>query len=163
MILRTAAIVLLLASALLSCQKEHSTAAGTGYFSLRERFYQRNTTNYTDWTFDSIEVYQPGTGLLALRYMIEGTIIDSTKIIRNTVGLAELSAVYPQFTINPGTNIITNAQNIIPDVVRGRNIFLEPGYISSYDPVTKTYYLHYYMTQNGRIDLVFHDTLTALP
>jgi hypothetical protein len=51
----------------------------------------------------------------------------------------------------------------MPDDGRGRKAFLDTGFISRYDAVAKIYYLHYFMTQNGRPDLIFHDTLTALP
>jgi hypothetical protein len=112
-------------------------------------------------------VYEPITNTLAIRYIYDGLVFDSVKIFNPfpfpIPAPAGFGAFFPHFIINPSTNIITDVHNIFPDDGRGRKAFLDTGFISRYDAVAKTYYLHYFMTQNGRPDLIFHDTLTALP
>ncbi len=154
---------LLVTSAMASCQKDQTVAVNTGFCSFKERWYQRNTTAFTHWTFDSVEVYEPIANTLALRHIFDGSVLDSAKIINTPSGLVIISAFFPHFIINPGTNIITDVHNIFPDDGRRRTAFLDTNFISRYDAVAKTYYLHYFMSQNGRPDLIFHDTLTGLP
>ena len=163
MVFKFTIIVLLVTSAMASCRKNQTVSAITGFYSFKERSYQRNTTIFTHWTFDSVEVYEPIANTLATRHIFDGWAWDSVKIINTSSGLSEIGAFFPHFIINPSTNIITDVHNIFPDDGRRRKAFLDTGFISRYDAVAKTYYLHYFMTQNGRPDLIFHDTLTALP
>lgn len=163
MVFKLTIIVLLVASAMASCEKDQAVSANTGFYGFKERSYERNTTTYNDWTFDSVEVYEPVANTIALRHIFNGVAEDSAKIYYAPGGLTIMGAFFPHFTIDPSTNNITNVLNIFPDDGRGRKAFLDTGFPSRYDPTTRTYYLHYYMTQNGRPDLIFHDTLTALP
>jgi hypothetical protein len=163
MIFKFTIIVLLVTSAMASCRKNQIVSANTGFYSFKERSHQRNTTTFTHWTFDSVEVYEPIANTLATRHILDGWAWDSVKIINTPSGLSGIGVFFPHFIINPSTNIITDVHNIFPDDGRGRKAFLDTGFISRYDAVAKTYYLHYFMTQNGRPDLIFHDTLTALP
>jgi hypothetical protein len=162
MIFKFTIIALLVTSAMASCRKNQTVSANTGFYSFKEEYYSRNTTLFTHWTFDSVEVYEPIANTLAIRYIFDGSVLDSVKII-NPFPVTGIGGFFPHFIINPGTNIITDVHNIFPDDGRGRKAFLDTGFISRYDAVAKTYYLHYFMTQNGRPDLIFHDTLTALP
>ena len=57
MIFKFTIIVLLVSSAMASCRKNQTLSADTGFYSFKERSYQRNTTTFNDWTFDSVEVY----------------------------------------------------------------------------------------------------------
>lgn len=164
MIVKLTIIVLLVTSAMASCRKNQAVSANTGFYSFNEEYYLRNSTLFTHWTFDSAEVYEPIANTLAIRYIYDGSVLDSVKItnffpfpVQTGIG-----AFFPHFIINPSTNIITDVHNIFPDDGRGRKAFLDTGFISRYDAAAKTYYLHYFMTQNGRPDLIFHDTLTAL-
>ena len=166
MIFKFAIIVLLVTSAMASCRKDQAVSANTGFYSLKESYYSRNINNsLVYWTFDSAEVYEPITNTLAIRYIFDGLVLDSVKINNPFPFPVQtgFGAFFPHFVINPSTNIITDVHNIMPDDGRGRKAFLDTGFISRYDAVAKTYYLHYFMTQNGRPDLIFHDTLTALP
>ena len=163
MVFKFTIIVLLVTSALVSCQKDQRLTTDTGFYSFKERSYPRNTTTFNDWTFDSVEVYEPAANTLALRHILDGVVLDTVKLTNTTIGLTIMGAFFPHFIIDPNTNIITDVQNIKPDDGRGRKAFLETGFPSRYDATAKTYYLHYYMTQNGRPDLIIHDTLIALP
>lgn len=163
MVFKFTIIALVLTSIMVSCQKDQRLTTDTGFYSFKERSYTRNTTIYTDWTYDSVEVYEPAANILALRHIIDGSALDSVKLTNTNLGLSDIAAFFPHFTINPGTNIITDVNNIFPDDGRGRKAFLDASSVSRYDATTKTYYLHYYMTQNGRSDLIIHDTLIALP
>lgn len=164
MVFKFTIIALLVTSVLVSCQKEQRLTTNTGFYSFKERSYTRNTTTYTDWTYDSVEVYEPAANTLAVRHIFDGLAWDSVKIISSNSGqLGFFNGFFPHFTINPSTNIITNAYNILPDDGRGREAFLDSGFVSRYDATTKTYYLHYFMAQRGRPDIIFHDTLIALP
>lgn len=167
MIVKLTIIVLLVTSAMTSCRKDQIVSANTGFYSFKEEYYNRNIPPSTYWTFDSVEVYEPIVNTLAIRYIFDGAVIDSVKIFNPfpfpIPAPAGFGAFFPHFIINPSTNIITDVHNIMPDDGRGRKAFLDTGFISRYDAAAKTYYLHYFMTQNGRPDLIFHDTLTALP
>ncbi len=156
-------IAVLITSVMVSCERNQHITTDTGFYSFKEKWSQRNNFDSNYWTFDSVEVYEPVPNTLALRFILEGMVLDSVKVIDMHNGLSTLSAFFPYFIINPNTDIITNTSNIFPDDGRGRKAFLEAGYVSRYDAAAKTYYLHYYMTQNGRPDLIIHDTLTALP
>ena len=163
MIFKFTIIVLLVTSTMASCRKE-TVSSNTGFYSFKETYYDRDTTyTFINWTFDSVEVYEPIANTLAIRYIIDGSVLDFVKFINNFLPITGFGGFFPHFIINPGTNIITDVHNIIPDDGRGRKAFLDTGFISRYDAVAKTYYLHFFMTQNGRPDLIFHDTLTALP
>jgi hypothetical protein len=162
-IIKFTIILLLVTSAIASCRKNEAVSANTGFYSFKEEYYLRNSTLFNHWTFDSVEVYEPITNTLAIRYIIDGSVLDSVKFINPFPLPTGIGTFFPHFIINPSTNIITNVHNIFPDDGRGRKAFLDTGFISRYDAVAKTYYLHYFMTQNGRPDLIFHDTLTFLP
>jgi len=163
MIFRFTIIVFLVTSAMASCRKNDTVSAHTGFYGFKEKSYERNTTNYTHWTFDSVEVYEPVANTLALRHIFNGQATDSVKFFTISSTLIEIGAFFPYFIIDPGTNIITDVHNIFPDDGRNRQAFLDTGFISRYDAAARTYYLHYFMKQNGRHDLIFHDTLIALP
>ena len=167
MIFKFTIIALLVTSAMASCRKNQTVSANTGFYSLKETYHPRNTTDFTDWTFDSVEVYEPIANTLAMRYIWDGVVIDSVKFIYPFFFIPSppsgFGGFFPHFIINPSTNIITDVHNIMPDDGRGRKAFLDTGFISRYDAAAKIYYLHYFITQNGRPDLIFHDTLTALP
>lgn len=160
--LRIAILAILLTSTMLSCQKENAISANTGFFSFKERAFFRNDSTYGSWTFDSVEVYEPSPNKLYLRYIFDGSAEDSTKIVGNSIRLSSFSGFFPQFTIDPNTNMITAVQNVSPDTSYMRKAFLDTGSPSRYDAATRTYYLQFYMTQPARADLIFHDTLTAL-
>lgn len=169
MIFRFAIIALLVTSVMASCRKDQAVSAYTGFYSLKEEYYSRNSPYIpsTHWTFDSAEVYEPIANTLAIRYIIDGFLLDSVKLMGPFPPpfppQTGILTFFPHFIIDPNTNIITEVHNIIPDDGRGRKAFLDTGFISRYDAAAKTYYLHYFMIQNGRPDLFFHDTLTALP
>ncbi len=68
-------------------------------------------------------------------------------------GITAFGATEPRFVFDPNTNLVTNVYNNAPDDGRGRAFHLDPAYLpdsSRYDPATKTIYVNYIMTQNGR-------------
>jgi hypothetical protein len=72
-------------------------------------------------------------------------------------------ATSPKFTFDDATNKLIKVENIIPDDGRGRTLLLNPAITDSrYDPATKTIYAAFIMTQNGRPNQFFYDTLTYI-
>jgi hypothetical protein len=81
-----------------------------------------------------------------------------------TTGLASATAfgaTSPQFAFDAATNKLTAVTNLIPDDGRGRKLKINPAVTDSrYDPASKKIYAAFIMSQNGRPDQFFYDTLT---
>jgi hypothetical protein len=75
-------------------------------------------------------------------------------------GATGFGATTPLFTFDPTTNDLISVTNTTPDDGRGRMLHLNPAVTDSrYDPDSKTIYAAYIMTQNGRPNQFFYDTL----
>lgn len=75
-------------------------------------------------------------------------------------GATGFGAATPQFAFDLTTNKLTGMTNLTPDS-RNRSFRPNPAVPDSrYDPATKTLYLAYIMSQNGRPDQFIYDTLT---
>ncbi len=78
----------------------------------------------------------------------------------DTEGTASFGAATPVFTFDPTTNLLLSIANPSADA-RNRAFRLNPAVTDSrYDPATKTIYMAYIMSQNGRPDFFLYDTLT---
>jgi hypothetical protein len=78
-------------------------------------------------------------------------------------GITSFGATATRYVFDPVTNALVDVINTVPDDGRGRTFFLNPAVPDSrYDPVTKTIYASYQMTQNGRPNQYFYDTLTYI-
>lgn len=76
-------------------------------------------------------------------------------------GFTSFGATTPKFTFDLTTNKLINVVNTTPDDGRGRTLKMNPAVTDSrYDPTAKKMYLSFIMTQNGRPDQIFYDTLT---
>lgn len=80
-------------------------------------------------------------------------------------GLTGFGATAPQFTFDPNTNALVNVNNLDPDDGRGRTFHLNPAVTDSrFVPASGAnpamIYAAYVMTQNGRPNQLFYDTLT---
>jgi hypothetical protein len=74
-------------------------------------------------------------------------------------GATGFGAATPQFAFDLSTNLLTGMTNLTPDS-RNRAFRPNPAVSDSrYDPATKTLYLAYIMSQNGRPDQFIYDTL----
>jgi len=70
-------------------------------------------------------------------------------------------ATSPQFVFDGATNKLVSVSNIIPPDSRNRMLKINPAITDSrWDPATKKAYLAFIMSQNGRPDQFFYDTLT---
>jgi hypothetical protein len=79
-----------------------------------------------------------------------------------TGGATAFGATTPRFTFDNNNKLI-NVQNTTPDDGRGRTLFVNPAITDSrYDPLTKTLYAAFVMTQNGRPNQFFYDTMTFI-
>lgn len=70
-------------------------------------------------------------------------------------------AVTPVFSFDPSTNLVT-VTNSTPDDGRGRFIFMDPAYTSSYNPTTRRIFAAFYLTQIGRPNMYMRFTFTYL-
>jgi hypothetical protein len=69
-------------------------------------------------------------------------------------------ATSPIFVFDPANNKLVEVRNTIPDDGRGRKLKLNPAVTTSrFDADTKTVYAAFIMSQNGRPDQLFYDTL----
>ena len=74
-------------------------------------------------------------------------------------GTTSFGATSTQFTFDASNNVV-DVNNQIPDDGRGRTFHLNPAVTDNrYDPATKTIFVSYVMTQNGRPNQLFYDTL----
>ncbi len=64
-----------------------------------------------------------------------------------------------RFTFDLSTNALTAVDNTVGDDGRGRTFFLNTAEQSRYDPTSQTIYAAFVMTQNGRPNQFFYDTL----
>lgn len=81
----------------------------------------------------------------------------------NITGATAFGATTPKFIFDPVTNALTNVINTTPDDGRGRFLLPNPAVTTSrYDPSTKKIYASFIMTQIGRPNQIFYDTLTYL-
>jgi Domain of unknown function (DUF1735) len=79
-----------------------------------------------------------------------------------TGGATAFGATTPRFTLD-NSNRLVNVQNTTPDDGRGRTLFVNPAVTDSrYDPLTRTLYAAFVMTQNGRPNQFFYDTMTFI-
>ncbi len=77
-------------------------------------------------------------------------------------GATGFGATAPKFTFDPVTNILTDVTNSAAPDPRNRAFRINsgPGINNHYDPVSKTIYAAYFMSQSGRPDMQIYDTLT---
>lgn len=77
------------------------------------------------------------------------------------ISATQFGATTPVFTFDPATDKLIAVTNSTPDDGRNRTLFLDPAVTTSrYDPATKKIYASFYMTQTGRPNQLFRDTLT---
>jgi hypothetical protein len=76
-------------------------------------------------------------------------------------GTTVFGATSPRYIFDQTTNALVDVINTSPDDGRGRQLHINPAVPDSrYDPNTKTIYAAYIMSQNGRPNQYFYDTLT---
>jgi uncharacterized protein DUF1735 len=76
-------------------------------------------------------------------------------------GLSTFGATTPRLIFDPNTNALVDVVNTTPDDGRSRFLMINPAVTDSrFDPATKTIYAAYIMTQTGRPNQYFYDTLT---
>lgn len=79
----------------------------------------------------------------------------------SATGATQFGATTPVYTFDPSTDKLIAVTNSTPDDGRGRTLNLDPAITNSrFDAATKTIYAAFYMTQNGRPNQYFRDTLT---
>lgn len=77
------------------------------------------------------------------------------------ISATQFGATTPVFTFDPATDRLIAVTNSTPDDGRQRTLVLDPAVTNSrYDPATKKIYAAFYMTQTGRPNQIFRDTLT---
>ena len=77
------------------------------------------------------------------------------------ISATQFGATTPVFTFDPATDKLIAVTNSTPDDGRQRTLVLDPAVTNSrYDPATKKIYAAFYMTQTGRPNQIFRDTLT---
>lgn len=75
-------------------------------------------------------------------------------------GATAFGATSARFYFDPATDKLTQVENILPDDGRGRKLRINPDITDSrYDAATGTIYAAFIMSQNGRPDQYFYDTL----
>jgi hypothetical protein len=75
-------------------------------------------------------------------------------------GKTGFGATTPLFTFDPATDKLVSVVNTTPPDSRNRTLKLDPAVTTSrYDPTTKTIYAAFIMSQTGRPDQHFYDTL----
>ncbi len=77
----------------------------------------------------------------------------------NTGAPTSFGSTEARFTLDLATDKITNVDNTQDDDGRGRTFHLNAAEDSRYDAATKTVYAAFVMTQNGRPNQFFYDTL----
>ena len=76
-------------------------------------------------------------------------------------GTTAFGATTPRYIFDQTTNALVSVVNTTPDDGRGRTLYVNPAITDSrFDPNTRTIYAAYVMTQNGRPNQFFYDTLT---
>jgi hypothetical protein len=84
-------------------------------------------------------------------------------VVGSALSPTAFGATTPKFTFDDATNRLINVENTTPNDGRNRTLLLNPAITDSrYDPATKTIYAAFIMTQNGRPNQFFYDTLTYI-
>ena len=150
-----------------------STNYGTALFTFGDKNVYDGlyslTEKLTGWSAYGIadgETYTWGTNIL---YVTTGQYSNMINTVESGVYLPEFSptggenvfgATTCQITIDPNTNLVASVNNTQPDDGRDRALALNPAVTDSrYDPSSKTIYVSFIMTQTGRPQQFFYDTL----